>query len=140
MRRARLAGAAFLFIAVLPGCGIFTGGRGICDRWRDCGNGNGYDAIPVSYPMMAPGCAMPVANGHPYGGAPIYMNGAPAGAPFGGPIGGPFGAETLPQPAPGTIRPIPKIGIDEGKGKQYELEGASRAGPVGPALPVNGTR
>ena len=134
MRRARLAGAALLFLSVLPGCGILTGDRrGVCERWRDCWNGNRIDAVPVSYPMMDPGCAMPIPGGHPYGGAPIMMNG---GAPFGAPLG----AETLPQPAPGTIRPIPKIGIDEGKGKQFELDGASRTGPAGPALPVNGPK
>jgi hypothetical protein len=44
-----------------------------------------------------------------------------------------MGAETLP---PGRI---PKAGIDEGKGKQFELEGASRTGPV-LTIPATGVR
>jgi hypothetical protein len=137
MSRTRLVGAALLFLAVLPGCGALTGDRRtLCERWRDCWSGNRVEACPAGYPVVDGGCAMPIPGGQPYGGAPIFMGGAPAG--------GPFGAETLPPP--GTFNPmppkIPKIGIDEGKGgKQFELEGASRpGGPGGPALPVNGSK
>jgi hypothetical protein len=154
MRRARLIGAALLFLSVLPGCGIFTGDRRtLCERWRDCRDGNRVEACPVGYPVTEGGCAMPIPSGGPFGGAPIMMGGM--GGPFGGapimmggpPPGGPLGAETLPPPGtynqmPGIVNPmpprIPKIGIDEGKGKPFELE--SRTGPAGPALPVNGTK
>src|SRR5262245_44486577 len=136
MSRTRLVGAALLFISVLPGCGVLTGDhRTFCERWRDCRHGNRFDACPAGYPVVDGGSAMPIPGGFPNGGAPIMM---------GGPPGVPFGAETLPQP--GTVNPmpprIPKIGIDEGgKGKQFELEGASRTGGhPGPALPVNGTK
>ena len=142
MSRIRLAGAAFLFLTVLPGCGLFSGDRpNVCQRWRDCWNGGGNRAefTPVSYPVADAGCGMTtIPNGHPYGGSPIYMGGPGAGMPL--------GSETLPQPGFGGTTmppriPAPKIGIDEGKGKQFELEGASRAGGImGPALPVNGTR
>ncbi|HEX3151988.1 MAG TPA: hypothetical protein VHR66_28200 [Gemmataceae bacterium] len=132
MSRIRLVASAFLFLSVVPGCGMFSGDRrNVCERWRDWWN---PQPTPVAYPMMDNGCAVPIA-GQPYGGgAPIIM---------GGPPGAPFGAETLPQPGfPGQQMPpkipAPKIGIDEGKGKQFELEG--RTGPIGPALPVNGVK
>jgi hypothetical protein len=141
MSRIRLAGAALLFVALLPGCGILTGDRRtLCERWRDCRNGGQVDACPASYPVIDSGCpngcAMPIPGGVPYQGPPIYMGGPGASVPF--------GAETLPnpggvQPMPPRI-PAPKIGVDEGKGKQFELEGASRSGPIGPALPTGGIK
>ena len=137
MSRTRLAGAAVLFLAFLPGCGILTGDRRtLCERWRDCRNGGQVDACPAGYPVVDGGCAMPIPGAMPYQQPPIYM---------GGPgVSGPFGAETLPnpggvQPMPPRI-PAPKIGVDEGKGKQFELEGASRTGPAGPALPTGGLK
>lgn len=139
MSRTRLAGAALLFLALLPGCRTSPcDNRTLCERWRDCWRGNRYDAMPVSYPMMdggcPGGCAMPIPGGMPYQGAPIFMGGPGASVPL--------GAETLPQPGGIQTMPprIPKAGIDEGKGKQFELEGASRTGPVGPALPTGGVR
>ena len=134
MSRTRLVGAAFLFIALLPGCGTFSGDRRtLCERWRECWNGGDRcDYVPVSYPMAnGGGCAMPIPGAPYQQGPPIFM---------GGPgVSGPFGAETLPQPMPPKI-PAPKIGVDEGKGKQFELEEASRRGPVGPALPTGGIK
>jgi hypothetical protein len=135
MSRTRLAGAALLFLAVLPGCGILTGDRRtLCERWRDCRHGNRFDACPTGYPVVDGGCAMPIPGGMPYQGAPIYMGGPGASIPL--------GAETLPQPGGAQPIPprIPKAGIDEGKGKQFELEGASRTGPAGPALPTGGLK
>jgi hypothetical protein len=139
MPRTRLVGAALLFLAFLPGCGILTGDRRtLCERWRDCRNGGQVDACPVSYPVIdsggANGCAMPIPGGIPYQGPPIYMGGPGASVPL--------GSETLPQPGGTMPMPprIPRAGIDEGKGKQFELEGASRSGPIGPALPTGGTK
>ena len=159
MSRTRLAGAAVLFLCLLPGCGILTGDRRtLCERWRDCWQGNRVEACPVSYPAYdggipvglpggcAGGCAMPIPGGGvPYQqGPPIYMGGPGASVPL--------GSETLPPPnggvptiPPGSAQPmpprIPRPGIDEGKGKQFELEGASRpAGPAGPALPTGGIK
>jgi hypothetical protein len=142
MSRTRLVGAALLFLAFLPGCRTSPcDNRTLCDRWHDFWRGDRYEAMPVSYPMMEGGCQggcatpipggmMPMPGGMPFQGAPIYM---------GGPgVSGPMGTDTLPPP-PGvqTMPPrIPKAGIDEGKGKQFELEGAGRTGPAGPALPV----
>jgi hypothetical protein len=133
MSRTRLAGAALLFLAFLPGCGILTGDRRtLCERWRDCRRGDRCEGVPAGYPVVdggcGGGCGMPIPGGAPYQGAPIYMGGPGASIPL--------GAETLPQPGGAQTMPprIPKAGIDEGKGKQFELEG--RTGPVGPALPV----
>jgi hypothetical protein len=135
MLRTRLAAAAVLSLSLLPGCRLFCP-----DTWcnRECRRGGPCDAIPVSYPVTDPGCCgMPIPSGGPimagpYGGAPV----------IGGPVYPNGGlTETLPPPyAPGTPR-IPKAGIDEGKGKQFELEGASRNGN-GPvlAVPATGTK
>jgi len=135
MSRTRLAGAALLLLAFLPGCGTLTGdGRTLCERWRDAWRGDRCAAVPVGYPVVEGGCpggcAMPIPGGLPYQGAPIYMGGPGASVPL--------GAETLPPPGGANPMPprIPKAGIDEGKGKQFELEGAGRTGPAGPALPV----
>lgn len=136
MSRARLAGAACLFLALLPGCGLFSGDRRtLCDRWRDCWRGDRCDATPVGYPVMDGGCAMPIPGGMPYHqGPPIYMGGPGASVPL--------GAETLPPPGGARNMPpqIPPAGINEGKGKQFELEEAKRTGPVGPALPTGGIK
>ena len=94
---------------------------------------------PVGYPMAngGPGCAMPIPGAPIHQGAPIFMGGPGASMPL--------GAETLPNPGgvqtmPPRI-PAPKIGVDEGKGgKQFELDQASRTGPVGPALPTAGPK
>jgi hypothetical protein len=115
MFRTPLAGAALLTLVFLPGCGLFSGDRpGLCNRCR--GNQSGrVDASPASYPVVDAGC----------GGMVI----PPGGHLIGGPGGYPMG-EPLPMPG-GTNPPrIPRIGIDEGKGKQFELEGASRTGPA----------
>jgi hypothetical protein len=77
-------------------------------------------ATPVSQPMGIGDC----------GGAVI----PPGGMIYGAPIYGPGGPDTLP--APGRI---PKAGIDEGKGKQFELEGASRTGPA-LTIPIPGSK
>jgi hypothetical protein len=136
MSRTRLTGAALLFLAFLPGCGALTGDRRtLCERWRDCWNGNRVEACPTGYPVVEGGCAMPIPTGGPYQGAPIYMGGPGASIPS--------GAETFPPPGgatqiPPARIPPPKIGIDEGKGKQFELDG--RTGPIGPALPVSGVK
>lgn len=136
MLRTRLAAAAVLSLSLLPGC------RLCCpDTWnQQCCRQGVIDAIPVSYPVAnagCSGCGMPMPAGGPivagpYGGAPIIS----------GPVYPNGGlTETLPPPyAPGTPR-IPKAGIDEGKGKQFELEGASRSG-TGPvlAVPATGTK
>jgi hypothetical protein len=126
MFRTRLAGVAILSFCFLPGCGLFTGDRG----WFCC-HGRNVDAMPVSYPMGpmgqmgdAGGCGatvIPPAGGNPYG-APIF------GVPGTG-----IPQETFPAPR------IPRAGIDEGKGKQFELEGASRTGPV-LTMPANGVK
>jgi hypothetical protein len=138
--RTRLAAAAVLSLSLLPGCRLCCPdpcGNG----YSACRRGGMCDAIPVSYPVGdagCNGCGMPIPAGGPivagpYGGAPI----------IGGPVYPNGGlTETLPPPyaPPGTPR-IPKAGIDEGKGKQFELEGASRSG-TGPvlAVPATGTR
>jgi hypothetical protein len=143
MSRTRLAGAALLFIALLPGCGALTGDRRtLCERWRDCWNGpDRCDYAPVGYPVSMDagcgnGCGMPIPGAPIHQGPPIYMGGPGASLPL--------GAETLPQPGGIQRMPpqIPKagIGIDEGKGKQFDIDPASRSGPVGPALPVGGTK
>ena len=139
MSRTRLAGAALLFLAFLPGCGILTGDRRtLCERWRDTWRGDRCDAMPVGYPIMDAGCpngcAMPIPGAMPYQGAPIYMGGPGASVPM--------GAETLPppngiQPMPRTI---PPAGINEGKGKQFDPDLSSRTGPAGPALPTGGVK
>ena len=143
MSRTRLAGAALLFIALLPGCGILTGDRRtLCERWRDCVNGpERCDYAPTAFPVAMNGgcpngCAMPIPGAPIQQGPPIYMGGPGASVPL--------GAETLPQPGgvqtmPPRI-PAPKIGIDEGKGKQFEVDPASRKGPVGPLLPTGGAQ
>jgi len=136
MLRTRLATAAVFSLTLLPGCGLLCGDRGWFGR-QECYRGCGVEAIPVSYPVTnggCSGCGMPIPTGGPivagpYGGAPI----------IGGPVYPNGGlSETLPPPyAPGPQR-IPKAGIDEGKGKQFELEGASRSGG-GPVLAVPAT-
>lgn len=150
MLRTRLAVAAAFSLTLLPGCGLLCGDRGLFGRTTECLRGGPMmEAIPVSYPVGNGGpCCTPIPAGGPimagptvggpYGGAPY------GGAPImGGPIYGNGLSETLPPPLaqPGTPR-IPKAGIDEGKGKQFELEGASKSGPGGPvlAIPANGTR
>jgi hypothetical protein len=113
MFRTRLAGAALLSFVFLPGCGILCGDRpGICARWR------GRDAgVVQAAPVSFPGADMGACGG---------MVVPPAGTIYGAPIYGPgVGGETFPPPGR-----IPKAGIDEGKGKQFELEGASRSGPA----------
>lgn len=169
MSRPRLAGAALLSLAFLPGCGILTGDRTLCERWRDCWRGDRCEGVPVGYPVVeggcpggfaAPiptggcpgGCATPIPGGFPLGGIPPGGI-APGGIPYQGPpiyMGGPgpgasvpLGSETLPQPGfPQTMPPrIPAPKIEEGgKGKEFELEGAGRKGPVGPALPVGSVK
>jgi hypothetical protein len=118
MFRTRLAGAALLSLVFLPGCRLFCcDGPGIMDRWADRRAGR-MQATPVSHPMGD--C----------GGTVI----PPGGVIYGAPIYGPGGPDTLP--APGRI---PKAGIDEGKGKQFELEGASRTGPA-LTIPIPGAK
>ena len=125
MFRIRFAGFALLTVCFLPGCGLFSGDRpGLCGRRAER-----IDAVPVSYP---------VADGGGCGATVI----PPAGNPYGAPIYGAPGAtipnETYPPPY-GTSPRIPKAGIDEGKGKQFELDGTSRTGPV-LTIPANGVK
>jgi hypothetical protein len=137
MSRTRLAGAAFLFIAFLPGCGTLTGDRRtLCDRWHDFWYDSRVDACPVSYPIGQPGCAAPIPGATPYAGAPIIMGGPMTSVP---------GSDTFPPPGTQTMPPripAPKIpgGVDEGGGKQFELGPMSRTGPLGPALPTGGVK
>src|SRR5687767_11238593 len=114
MFRTRLAGIVLLSVSLLPGCGLFCGDRpGICNRWAD----RRAEATPVAMPAGGECGGTVIPPGMPPQPYPYpYPN-----ATFPGPG---MGAETLP---PGRI---PKAGIDEGKGKQFELEGASRTGPV----------
>ena len=122
MTRNRLAGTALLMIVLLPGCGIFANRPGLCNR-----NRGQVNASPVSLPAVAgdPGCgAMTIPSGAPIYGAPIY------GVP-----GGPGHMESLPPPALN----IPKARIEEGKGKPFELDSASRTGPV-LTMPAVGSR
>jgi hypothetical protein len=136
MSRTRLAGAAFLFIAFLPGCGTLTGDRRtLCERWHDFWYDSRYDACPVAYPIGQPGCATPIPGA--VGGAPIIMGGPMTSVPGADTFPPPGGIQTMPPRIP-----APKIpgGVDEGKGKQFELEGASRSGPAGPALPTGGVK
>lgn len=120
MSRTRLVGILLVSVTLLPGCGLLDPNRpGICGRRNqqrsDC------EASPVSF-----------QGGGECGGTVI-----PPGTPpiYGSPVfpGAGLGAETMP---PGRI---PKAGIDEGKGKQFELEGASRTGPV-LTIPATGIR
>jgi hypothetical protein len=142
MLRTRLAAAAVLSLSLLPGCRLLCPDTW-CDRYRECRRGAPCDAIPVSYPVSDAGCGCgtPIPSGGPIVAGPITSG--PYGAPImGAPVYPGSGlSETLPPPyAPGTPR-IPKAGIDEGKGKQFELEGASRSG-AGPvlAIPATGSR
>jgi hypothetical protein len=127
MLRTRLLGASLLSLTLLSsGCRLFDPDRPrFCDRCheRHCGQVN---AAPVGYagPTDA-GCGatvIPPAPGGAIYGQPIYVG------PNGGPIGSFPGSETSPPPGAPPLR-IPKAGIEE-KGKQFELEGGSRGGPV----------
>jgi hypothetical protein len=117
MFRTRLIGVALLSVCFLPGCGLFSGNGG---GWFCC-RGRTDAAMPVSYPGGGAEC----------GGTVIPPAGNPYGAPIYGMPGAAIPQETFPPPR------IPKAGIDEGKGKQFELEGASRTGPV-LTMPANG--
>jgi hypothetical protein len=147
MLRTRLAAAALLTVSFLPGCRLLCPDT-CCNRWQECRSGGPCEAIPVSYPVANGGCpcGAPIPNSGPIVSGPI-VSGPITSGPYGAPgIGAPIYpngglSETLPPPyAPGTPR-IPKAGIDEGKGKQFELEGASRSG-TGPvlAIPATGTK
>jgi len=120
MTRNRLIGAAFLMIVLLPGCGIFANRPGLCNR-----NRGQVNASPVS---------MPVSTGDPGCGAMVIPSGTPFGGPFSG-IPGPGQMESLPPPAMN----IPKARIEEGKGKPFELDSASRTGPA-LTMPAVGSR
>jgi hypothetical protein len=123
MFRTRLAGVALLSTCFLPGCGLFWGDRpGLCCR-RDPA-----PFVPVSYPGGDAGCGATVIppSGNPYG-APIY--GVPGAVMPGATMPG----ETSPPPR------IPRVGIDEGKGKQFPLDETGRTGPV-LTIPANGIR
>ena len=125
MSRTRLAGVFFLSVSLLPGCGLFTGDRpGICQRWSDR-RADRCEATPVSFPVATTGGGECGGSIIPPGTPPIYNVPPYPGAGI--------GAETLPP------NRIPKAGIDEGKGKQFELEGASRTGPV-LTIPATGIR
>ena len=107
MFRTRLAGAALLTLALMPGCACWHDRPGLLTRfraWRD-----GPTATPVAMPVGDPGCN---DCGAANGGGPIIVH--PGGV--------------LPQP--GEAPKIPRVGIDESKGKQFELEGMNKGGPV----------
>jgi hypothetical protein len=127
MSRTRLVGAAFLFLTVLPGCGILCGDRSrLCERWRGRG-----EAYPASMPM-GEGC----------GGMVIPPGGGAGGPIMIGPGGYPYGGETFPHPMNGAPN-IPKAGIIESpgerKGTQFDPDKASRTGPV-LMIPANGAK
>lgn len=120
MSRTRLAGIVLLSVSLLPGCGLLDPNRpGLCGR-RCNQQPEHVQASPVSFPGGDCGGAVIPPGTPPIYGAPTFP-------------GAGMGAETLP---PGRI---PKAGIDEGKGKQFELEGASRTGPV-LTIPATGVR
>ena len=125
MSRIRLAGFALLSICCLPGCGIFSGDRpGICSRCWGGGQTGRYEATPVSYPIAdAGGCGSTIIP--------------PTPAPYGVP-GATIPSETYPPPYSSPPR-IPKIGIDEGKGKQFPLDETGRTGPV-LTIPASGVK
>jgi hypothetical protein len=134
MFRTRLVGAALLFLNVLPGCGLLCPDRpGIFGcKWR---HQEPLYATPASMPGMDGGCGgMPIPPGGPIYGAPIM------GGPVYPGIGGTLG-ETLPPPmADGAPPRIPKAGIKESPpGKQFELEGTTKGGPV-LTIPANGSK
>jgi len=124
MFRTRLVGAALLCLGLLPGCRLCCPDRPcLFDR---CRGGGAPVATPMAYPAMDGGCGMPVPTGGPIYGGPI--NGGPIYPGIGGALN-----ETLPPPIAGDGVPprIPKAGIKESPpGKQFELEGASKTGPV----------
>lgn len=125
MLRTRLAAAALSSLTLLPGCGLLCGnGSAWCGR-------QDFSTIPVSYPGPMGGCAMPIPAGGPMMSGPII-----SGPVYPGPgMNGQPLNETLPPPyAPR----IPKAGIEERKGKEFELE-AGRGGPV-LAIPATGTK
>ena len=130
------------FSPCCPAAGLSraTAGR-LCERWQDCWRGDRCDATPVGYPVTDggglcdanPRCPVPAGAADLHGRA--------------GRERGPFGAETLPQPGGAQTMPpwipAPKIGVDEGKGKQFDLDPVSRpggAGVVGPGLPVGNVK
>lgn len=129
MFRTRLAGAALLTFTLLPGCGLLCGDRGLCSRW--CGARGPVNAIPVSYPGDFGAMPYPADGGMIYGAPPVYGSG-PVVVPGATVIPG----DTLPPP----VIPRTRGGVDEGRGRQFELEGASRVGPSGPALALPGGR
>jgi hypothetical protein len=131
MFRTRLATAAVFSLTLLPGCGLLCGDRGLFCR-QECYRG-GLEAIPVSYPAGGAPCCGPIASGGPImagpiASGPIYPGTAPGGYPL---------TETLPPPYASPPR-IPKAGIDEKKGKEFELEGRAN-GPV-LAMPATGAK
>jgi hypothetical protein len=136
MLRSRLLIVAALAATALPGCGLFCGDRpGVFERMRrDEGCGGPAYGMPVSFPGGDAGCGgcggtviPPGATVMP-GNGPMIMPGN----------GGGLGSETLPPPyAGGDGSPrIPKAGIKETPGKQFELE----KGTKGPVLTIPAVR
>jgi hypothetical protein len=128
MFRTRLTGVALLALSLLSGCGMFRDRPGLCNRCADRQAAQ-VNAAPVAYTGGDAGC-----------GASVIP---PGGAIYGQPMiigpGGPgMPGEMLPPPIGGMPR-IPKAGIDEKGGKQFELEGVSRTGPVLP-MPIAGVK
>ena len=127
MTRSRLTASAFLFLAVLPGCGLFDRGdrEPRCPRLHALFCGRDNDNTAAAYPVTAGGAECSTcAQGIP-------MNGPIMTTPGQGGMVMPSNPST-PMPMPGKI---PPAGIKESEGKQFELEGASKIGP-GPALGV----
>jgi len=128
MFRTRLVAAGFLFLTLLPGCGLLCGDRPrLSERWR-----GRAEAYPASMPMGDPGCGtMVIPPGSGVGG-PMML----------GPGGYPYGGETFPPPINGAPN-IPRAGIIESpgerKGTQFDPDKASRTGPV-LMIPANGAK
>jgi hypothetical protein len=132
MLRTLLATVAVCSLTLLSGCGL-CGDRGPCRQ--ECYRG-GMEAIPVSFPTGGTPCCGPVGPGGP--GGPIVAGPITNGPIYPGTAPGPYPlSETLPPPYASPPR-IPKAGIDEKKGKEFELEGRA-SGPV-LAMPATGTR
>lgn len=126
MVRYRLAGAVLLAVVGLPGCGLFNPDRpGLCGR--RCRQAE-VAALPAAYPVVSDpvicgGPVIPPPSGGMIPGPPVL------------PPQGPIQTETFPPPSR-----IPKAGIEENRGKQFELDPAGRSsGPV-LSIPAAATR
>jgi hypothetical protein len=131
MTRTRLTASAFLFLAVLPGCGLFDRDREPrCPRLHALFCGRQEENNMAAYPVVAGGaecstCAPGMPMSGPITSGPMIMQPGPGA-----------GGMNPTIPPANTMPPkIPSPGIRESEGKQFELEGASKIGP-GPVLAV----